>query len=686
MAEPILVVDVGTSGTRVALVVGDQSGLLREPGSGGLVWPSSVLLDDAGYLIGTAAERRKRAAPRRYIDGPRRAVDAQASMWLEGREVTGGEALGAYLTAVRGEARHLYGADVDRVTLTTPAAYLPGDPRRDVLAAACGVAGFSDVELMSSAVAAALDPETGGGLPAGALVLVCVLGATWTAALVQVRGNHTSQLGQETSAAGHNLDALLINDLRSEGRTWLEPLLAAPGDAGLRAYYEAIDFVRRLKHQLADAEEVADHLTPIAPPYRLTQDWLGAFAEPALRWLVTSCHALLAGAGATPADLAAVVLAGGGARLPMVEPALRGALGHPVRRAAEPELAVARGAARWSVGAPSRAIPAERPSWRVEPVTWDVPGGRAELARWLVAEGQPYHAGAVVAQLRVPDERVFDLVAPQAGTLLAHRAAAGQRVGPVLVASAAKTPKALAEHPPPHLHRLEVAGSWLLTPDRQRLVECDGAGRGVRYRDVGDAAVTGEFVPEPASAAPVGGRVFVGPDGRLCLVAWDTEGWFSVWDVDTGKLVTRFRDPGGAADVRVNEAEWRLAAEAEGKVAVGRYRRSTITIWDLRTGSRVDKVNDEAWTRRHPDYSSRSRTQGFGTTVASPDGQLRAAMLQASDGSWVLLVHDIATEQEVFRARETPGRRALAGFSADGRHLLANWESDGSSVVDVWHV
>ncbi|BCB87166.1 hypothetical protein Psuf_044790 [Phytohabitans suffuscus] len=685
MAEPILVVDVGTSATRVALVVGDQSGLLREPGTASLVWPSSVCLDDAGYLVGTAAERRKRAIPRRYIDGPRRAVDAQASMWLDGREVMGGEALGAYLAAVRGEARQQYGADVDRVTLTTPPAYLPRDPRRDVLVAAGEAAGFSDVELMSSAVAVALDPETGGGLPGGALVLTAELGATWAVSLVQVRGNHTAQLAQETSAAGNELDALLINDLRSEGRTWLEPLLAAPGDAGLRAYYEAIDFVRRLKHQLADAEEVTDHLTPITPPYRLTREWLAAFAEPALRWLAASCHRVLAAAGATTADLGAVVLAGGGARLPMAEPTLRAALGHPVRRAGEPELAVARGAARWSVGALSRGMPAERPSWRVEPVAWDVPGGRGELMRWLVGEGQPYPAGAVVARVRVPDDRVFDLVAPQAGTLLAHRAAVGQRVGPVLVASAAKTPKALAEHPPPLQHRLEVAGSWLLTPDRQRLVECDGAGRFVRYRLVGDPAVTGEFIPEVGTAAPAGGRVFVGPDGRLCLVAWDSESWFSLWDVDTGKLLTRFREPAGASGVRVNEIEWRLATEAEGK-AVGRYRRSTFTIWDLRTGDRVDKVSDDAWTRRNPDYSSRSRGQGFGTTVASPDGQLRAAMLEASDGSWVLLVHDIATEQEVFRARETPDRRALAGFSADGRHLLANWESESRSTVDVWHV
>lgn len=683
MAEPILVVDVGTLATRVALVVGDRSGLIREPG-GSYVWPSSVCVDDAGYLVGTAAERRKRAAPRRYIDGPRRAVDAQASMWLENREVTGGEALTAYLRAVHAEAQQQYGALITRLALTVPAGYQPGDPRRDVMIAAATAAGFLDVELIADAVAVALDPETGGGLPAGGLVLVCDLGATWTVALVQVRGNHTTLLAQETTPAGRDLDALLIDDLRTEGRAWLEPLLAAPGDAGLRAYYEAIDFVRRLKHQLADAEEVADHLTPVASPYRLTREWLAAFADPALRWLVASCQNVVASAGVGPADLSAVVLAGGSARLPMIEPTLHG-LGHHVRRAAEPELAVARGAARWSVGALTRAVPADPSRWRIEPISWDVPGGQGQLVRWLVAEGQTYPAGETVAQVRTADERVFDLVAPQSGTLLAHRAAAGDRVGPVLVAAAAKAPKALAEHPPAHRQQLAVAGSWLLTPDRKRLLECDRAGRQVRFRSIADGTVTHEFVPEQTGAATRGGRVFVGPDGRLCLVAWDAEGWISVWDVETSTLTTRFRDPSGPDRVLVNEAQWRLAAEAEGK-SVGRYRRPLITIWDLRTGGRVDKVNDDAWARRHPGYASWSASDGFGTTVASPDGQLRAATLEASDGTAVLLVHDIATEHEVFRAHGTPRLRALAGFSADGRHLLANWESDDRSLVDVWDI
>jgi molecular chaperone DnaK len=685
MAEPILVVDVGTSGTRVALVEGDRSGLIREPGGATYVWPSSVCLDDSGYLVGTAAERRKRAIPRRYIDGPRRAVDAQASMWLENHEVTGVQALTAYLTAAHTEAQQLYGAPIHRLTLTTPADYAPGDARRDVLVAAGVAAGFPDVELVSDAVCAALDPETGSGLPAGGLVLVCDLGAIWTAAVVQVRGNHTTQLTFQSSTAGHDLDALLINDLRSEGRAWIEPLFAAPGDAGLRAYYEAIDFTRRLKHQLADAEEVADHLTPLAPPYRLTRDWLAAFAEPALRWLVSSCLTVVREAGATPEDLSAIVLAGGGARLPMVEPALRTGLGQQIRTSAEPELAVARGAARWSVGAVTRAVPADRPRWRIEPVSWEIPGAVGQLSRWLVAEGHSYQAGEVVAQVRTPDERVFDLVAPQAGTLIAHRATAGDHVGPVLVAAAAKSPKALAEQPPGHRQRLDVVGSWLLMPDRQRLVECDAAGRYVRVRGVDDGTVVSELALPPGDAAPRGGQVYVGPEGRLCLVAWDADGWISVWELDSGTLATRFRDPSTPETVLVDEAQWRLATEAEGKV-VGRYRRSAITTWDLRTGARLEKVNDDAWARRNPGYAARSGSDAFAASATCPDGQLRFVAGETADGTAALVVHDVATDHEVFRVQGSPGQRVRAGFSADAQQLLAVWESDDRSVVDVWDI
>ncbi|WFE27014.1 hypothetical protein O7623_27775 [Solwaraspora sp. WMMD791] len=698
LTEPNLVVDVGASGTRVALVVADQTTLVKEPASGAASWPSSVCLADEGFLVGTPAEVRKRAMPRRYIDGPRRAVDASASIWLEHREVTGPEALAAYLTVVGNETRQLFGlGPIDRLTLTVPADYLPGDPRRDTMIAIGEAAGFRDVELIGGAVAAALDPRT-DNLPAGALVLVCDLGATWTTAVVQVYGSHTVQLAQESSPAGQELDALLINDLRTQGRTWLEPLLAAPGDAGLRAYYEAIDFVRRLKHQLVDSDEVVDHLTPLSPPYRLTRDWLEAFAAPALRWLVDSVHGVLGTVGATAADLAAVVVSGGGAYLSAAHAAVRSGLGYeppggahraaapePLRVAAEPELAVLRGAARFAAGAAGRVVTADPPRWRVEPTSWEIPGGRARLARWCVPPGEPYQAGAVLAHIRTPDERIFELTAAQQGRQLGQQVSVGDLVGPVLVVAAAKDATALQGQPPPRRRHLESTGSWLLTPDGEHLVECDRAARLIRLRAIADDTVRAEFRPDHGPGGDPQGRVFIDPEGRLAVVTWDTDGFLSVWDIETGKLTVRFRDPGEPHRVLVDETGWRAAAEGRTR-AVGRYRRTVVTLWDLRTGNRIDRITDDAWQQHLPEFAEQSQLGGFRASVVSADGQLRASVADGLDGITAMLLQDTVTGQELFRVLGGTGQRLRVGFSADSRHLLANWESNERSLIDVWDV
>lgn len=692
MTEPILVVDVGTSAARAALVVGGEATPVKEPGSGLAAWPASVCVADEGYLVGTAAEMRKRVIPGRYIDGPRRAIDAQASILLNDREVPGTEALAAYLAVLEIQASQLYGSEIPRLLLTVPAAYTPGDPRRDIMIDIGEQVGFEDVELVSDAVATALDPHATEHLPAGALVLVCDLGATWTTSLVQLYGSRTTQLAQESCTAGLDLDAQLLSDLRTQGRDWLEPLLAAPGDAGLRAYHEAIDFVRRLKHQLGDAEgvaEVSDHFTPVTPPYRLHRRWLEAFAQPAVEWLEASCQRVLATAGIRPDRLAAVVLAGGHSRLPATATAIYRALGqrddvpaHLLRRPANPDLAALRGATRFALDAAARAIPAEPARWRVRPVVWDIPGGGGHLVRWTVSEGQPYRAGTVLAQVRTADERVFELTAAHDGVFLAQHVSPGQPVGPSLVAAVAKDAPSLLRHPPAHRHRFE-SGTWLLTSDGKHLVECDHKARVVRLRTITDGAVVSEFRPDHGDNE-MRGRLFINPDGHVCLISWDVDGLFSVWDIETGKPTTRFHDAPNPLRVLVHEAHWRLAVESRSR-GVGRFGRSVTTFWDLRTGSQITKVSDEQWQLHEPGYSATSTRDRLNRSALSPDGQLRATLTEA-DTTPSLVLTEASTDRELFRARGAAGHRARVGFSADGRHLLAAWETDERSLLDVWDI
>src|SRR5262249_25973517 len=158
------------------------------------------------------------------------------------------------------------------------------------------------------------------------------------------------------------------------------------------------------------------------------------------------------------------------------------------------DLAVLRGAARWAIGLPARAVPANDPPWRVEPVSWQVPSGQAGLVRWLVKEGEAYPAHAVLAQVRTADDRVFDLTSGRGGgVMLEHRVEVG---GMVVTGAMAATVRVAPDPDRYHVtkrHHLRVAGQWLLTPDHRLLVECSGVGEYVKVRTVASGALVNEL-------------------------------------------------------------------------------------------------------------------------------------------------------------------------------------------------
>jgi molecular chaperone DnaK len=662
MAEPILAVDLGTDTSAAAIVAQRRTALLRDPLTATDMWPSALCVSATGLLAGTAAERRRRAEPGRYVAGPRRAVDAQAPIRLGDRELSGSQVLTAYLSTMAAEARDVYGSALPRLVLTVPAGYGVPDARRDTMIAIGEAAGFAEVELIADAVAVALDPQTGADLADGSLAVTCDLGATWTAALVRVDRDRPRLLAERTGSGGHDLDTALLVDLRSRARTWLEPMLAAPGDPGRRAHLEALDLVRRLKHRLSTVEHAADHLTALTPAHGLDRGALAAVAAGAVQALVAGCRQMLAEYGATPADVAAVVLAGGGARMPLAAAAVRDALGQVPRCAAEPESAAVRGAARWADRADERRVPAIAPRWRQEPTTWAVPEGSARLLRWTAPPGAVVPAGAVVAELRTTDDLVHELIAPRSLALHAPLPEPGERVGPLLSIAASRGVESLAVDPPALQRRWESAESWLLTPDRRTLIAVGRAGVRVLPLDGPERA----FAPE----APVcDGRVFLGPGDRPFLVGWDDEG-VSVWDVASGKPAVRLPEAAGANAVLVDETAWRLATEAPGR-GPGRYRRPVVTLWDLRTGARLDRLTDVAWRRHHPGYAERSTRDGFAASARS--GPLHAA---ASAEGVRLLLDGVPVFDE-------PVQGAAVAFCHAGTRLLVRAEHEGRSRVDV---
>src|SRR5262245_3730966 len=127
MAEPVLVVDFGTS-TSAAIGLTDQATLIREPHSGLFTWPSTVYADANGLLVGTPAEQRKRTDPAAYRSEYKRDLGDNLEIPLGDRRFRAVDLVTATLAALSDAAVRQTGSRPTHTVLTIPASYPVGDP------------------------------------------------------------------------------------------------------------------------------------------------------------------------------------------------------------------------------------------------------------------------------------------------------------------------------------------------------------------------------------------------------------------------------------------------------------------------------------------------------------------------------------------------------------------------------
>ncbi|MFE2109644.1 Hsp70 family protein [Kitasatospora sp. NPDC059463] len=430
MTEPVLVVDFGTSSSAAAVVLDGRERPLKEPSSGLLSWPSAVSVGaDGRLLVGSAAERRKRAEPDSYRAEFKRDLGERAPVVLGGRPFTAVALVAAVLAEFRAQARAVAGRGIDRLVVTVPASYGPVDPRREAMLEAGAAAGFGSVELLAEPVAAAHATVAGEPFAPGETVLVYDFGGgTFDTALVRIGAEGASHtvLGHAAldDCGGRDIDALLATGVAAAGRDWLDPLMAA---GATRARLELGDFVRRIKHQLSEAPEVEDYFTPVTPSSRVDRSQLEALIAPLLDRTVACCRQLLADCGVRPRGVDAVLLVGGTTRVPAVAALLTDRLGRPLRLVEDPDLAVVHCAAVWAArSAERRLLPAATEPGAV-PLAWDL-GAPAELTEWRVPLGAGYEAGAALGTLRTPEGALLELAAAAPGRVVRQLRAPGETV------------------------------------------------------------------------------------------------------------------------------------------------------------------------------------------------------------------------------------------------------------------
>ncbi len=731
MSEPILVVDPGTVWTKAAIVANANSQVLKEPSSGSHCWPTAVALDGEVLRVGTIAEKRRRSNPLLYADHLTGSIQSGNRVTVGNWSYPPDELLAALLGALKAEAERLLSAPVGRILILASDGQSPATTAGTTMIAAAAAAGFADVELLFLPAAVTMAAAHSVPAPPGGLVLVCDAGASaLRLTLVQTEDGQVGEARARAAVStcgGDNLDALLSEALRKNAK-WLKPLLTAEQGAGERATIDLADLVRRVRHELSDADQAEDALTPVTPIIRFTRQDLERIMRHPLGQLSAACKGMVGEAGSR-GGISGVAVVGGCARTPIIQRALSGALACPVTILPTPEFAALRGGCEWAGSAASRRVPSTPIPVGLQALTWEIPGGAARMIGWNTASGQAHEAGQSLARIRTEDDAIWDLAAGAPGIFEQACAASHAIVatGDVL-AVIRQTSVGPSERRPSPLRLAVIRGGQFATfsHDSRQLATLDADGT-LRITDAETTAELAHFKVN-SSAQPRSLDAVMRQDGHWLAAFFDGSAVI-VLELATGRQMARIAkgdDPktvqfssnglllctGEAKRVRIWSSNGReLLALRERVVsgeAVAMSRDGRWLAWVSRAGLEVrDRTTHSPVVRRPmPRFTGQVRHLAFSSEpnrlLLAVDSQMEMIALPTGASLWAIdvpapvraadfapddklvattghppqgssvWIRDASTGIEVDRIPSADGTCGCVRFSPDGRFLVSS--------------
>ncbi|MET0136365.1 MAG: Hsp70 family protein [Kibdelosporangium sp.] len=355
-------IDLGTSFTSAA--VHDSGGTRMVPLGPEIVAPSVVYASPGGNLLTGAAAQHAAAQGEggRQARGFKRRLGDPTPLVLGGTVYSPAALMAAQLRDVLAQVTHTQGAPPSSVVLTCPAIW--GPYRREHFSEVPRLAGAGSYRLITEPEAAAAHYSLERTLGVGEIVAVYDLGGgTFDTTVLRMRSDGMEILGTPDGIehlGGIDFDdALLAHiDYRLGGAvSALDPADPEASAALVKIHALCV----RAKEELSHEPDI-DLSVPLPDGPRtvtITRLQLNEMIRPIVRLTTDALRRTISSAGLQPADLSAILLAGGSSRVPLVGQLVHDEFGKPVRAALHPKYTVALGAAAAS------AKPAEPP--RSEP-------------------------------------------------------------------------------------------------------------------------------------------------------------------------------------------------------------------------------------------------------------------------------------------------------------------------------
>jgi actin-like ATPase involved in cell morphogenesis len=340
-------VDLGTTFTAAA--VSDRSGTrMVSLGASGTV-PSVVFAANDGTLLtGEAADRAARIHPERASRSHKRRLGDPIPQVLGGTTRPHEVLIAAQLRDVCKAVVAREGREPGSIVLTCPAVW--GPYRREHFAKVPGLAGLSGVRIITEPEAAASHYAAERRLGDGELVAVYDLGGgTFDTTVLRATRDGMEILGTPEGIehmGGIDFDLALLAhvDKRLGGAISAldedDPSYAVVRASALANCVQAKEVL-----STATTATVRVSLPDGDREIEVTRQRFAELIRPLLTPSIEAVDRTLASAGVTTFDLAAVLLAGGSSRIPLVQEVVSSAFNKPVHVGLHPKLTVALGAA-----------------------------------------------------------------------------------------------------------------------------------------------------------------------------------------------------------------------------------------------------------------------------------------------------------------------------------------------------
>lgn len=353
----ILAIDVGTTSTAAARRVGDRVELIQLQGGPRMpslvFWREGTGASSTGRLVlGVEAEELSSRAPWCLERTPKSRL-GEEFIQLGEKQLRPVEIIGAILREVHNEAMSLSGGEAPaEIRLTHPARWRKS--RLDKLAQAAQIAGLSDPIFVPEPVAAAVHFAS-ERLSEGEHVAVYDLGGGTLDTAVLKRGRTSFEVigrtGGDEELGGEDFDDLLYRHLGDQlpGETWEKLRTADERQDRIwaQANRELLRHARRAKEGLSRNPQYEFYLPPpIDQELEANVADFERLIASTLRGTVAELERTILAAGLQPSDMAAVYLAGGSSRIPLVGRLIQERLGILSEHLDDPKAVIALGAAR----------------------------------------------------------------------------------------------------------------------------------------------------------------------------------------------------------------------------------------------------------------------------------------------------------------------------------------------------